>query len=65
MLLLMEKIMSQNLKYISKNEQWLTKQLHIHNISDVSEVFLATCDRNSKLCIYKKSNKKIANDVLE
>lgn len=59
------KIMSQNLKYISKNEQWLTKQLHIHNISDISEVFLATCDRNSKLCIYKKSNEKIANDVLE
>lgn len=59
------KIMPQNLKYIGQNEKWLTKQLHTQNISDISEVFLATCDRNNKLCIYKKITEKMANDLLE
>lgn len=59
------KIMSQNLKHIGNNENWLTKQLRIHNISDVSEVFLATCDRNNKLCIYKKLTEKTTSDLLE
>lgn len=59
------KIMPQNLKHIGQNENWLTKQLRIHNISDISEVFLATCDRNNKLCIYKKLNEKMAIDLLE
>lgn len=59
------KIMSQNLKHIGNNEKWLTKQLRAHNISDVSEVFLATCDRNNKLCVYKKLTEKTTMDLLE
>lgn len=59
------KIMPQNLKYIGQNEKWLTKQLHAQSISDISEVFLATCDRDNKLCVYKKLKDKMANDLLE
>lgn len=59
------KIMAQNLKHIGNNEKWLTKQLRTHDISNISEVFLATCDRNNKLSIYKKLNEKTASDLLE
>lgn len=59
------KIMLQNLKHIGNNEKWLTKQLRIHDVSDISEVFLATCDRNNKLCVYKKLTEKMTADLLE
>lgn len=58
-------IMAQNLKHIGQNEKWLMKQLHTQNISDVSEIFLATCDRDNKLCIYRKLKEKVAVDLLE
>lgn len=58
------KIMSQNLKHIGNNEKWLTKQLHAHHIFNISEVLLATCDHNNKLCIYKKLNEKTTVDLL-
>lgn len=58
-------IMHKNLKYMGKNEQWLYKQLRIHDINDISEVFLATCDSNNKLCVYIKLNQEMTMDVLE
>lgn len=58
-------IMHKNLKYMGKNEQWLYKQLRIHDINDISEVFLATCDSNNKLCVYRKLNQEMTMDVLE
>ena len=59
------KIMPLNLKHINHDEKWLSSQLYLHNIYDISEVFLATCDANSKLCIYKKLNQDITIDVLD
>lgn len=59
------KIMEENLKHIGNNEKWLTKQLRTQDISNISEVLLATCDRNNKLCIYKKLNEKTTKDLLE
>lgn len=58
-------IMHKNLKYMGNNEQWLYKQLRIHDINDISEVFLATCDTNNKLCVYKKLNQEMPMDILE
>lgn len=58
-------IMHKNLKYMGKNEQWLYKQLRTHDINDISEVFLATCDSNNKLCVYRKLNQEMTMDVLE
>lgn len=58
-------IMHKNLKYMGKNEQWLYKQLRIHDINDISEVFLATCDSNNKLCVYRKLNQEMTMDILE
>lgn len=59
------KIMLLNLKHMGLDEKWLYKQLHLHDIHAISEVFLATCDSNHKLCIYKKLNQEMTIDVLE
>ena len=59
------KIMKENLKHIGNNEKWLTKQLRTQDISNISEVLLATCDRNNKLCIYRKLKEKTTKDLLE
>lgn len=58
-------MMPLNLKHLGLDEKWLSKQLHLHDIHDASEVFLATCDFNHKLCIYKKINEEMNIDVLE
>lgn len=58
-------VMPLNLKHLGLDEKWLSKQLHLHDIHAVSEVFLATCDSNHKLCVYKKINDKMTIDVLE
>ncbi len=58
-------IMTENLKGIGKNETWLNKQLQAHNVKDVKDVFLATCDYNQKVCVYMKVNAKHDNSILE
>lgn len=47
-------ILKENLKIAGKEETWLKKQLNSQNISQISDVFLATCDSNNNLSIYKK-----------
>lgn len=58
-------IMIENLMSIGKNEAWLKSQLKAHNINDVKEVFLATCDCNQKFCVYKKIDTKLQHNFLE
>lgn len=57
-------ILEENLKHIGNNKEWLIKQLNIQDISNIAEVLLATCDRNHNLCIYKKLNNKVPQDLL-
>ena len=59
------RLMPLNLKYIGHDEKWLYDQLHLRNVHEISEVFLATCDTNSTLCIYKKINEEMTIDLLE
>jgi uncharacterized membrane protein YcaP (DUF421 family) len=47
-------IIKDNLRVTGNDEKWLEKQLHAQDVSDVSKVFLATCDQNNKLNIYVK-----------
>lgn len=49
------KIMKRNLSAAGHTESWLMSQLKTQNISDVGEVFLATCDK-SKLNVYKRND---------
>ena len=56
-------IMHDNLKASGKDERWLMKQLHAHNISDPSDVLLATCDLNNHLSIYPNTRGESPSDV--
>ena len=59
------KIMPLNLKYIGRDEKWLQSQLALCHIDEASQVFLATCDTQGHLCIYKKSSEEMTIDLLE
>lgn len=56
-------IMEQNLKASGKDEKWLKTQLHAYDISDTSQVFLATCDLNHKLTVFPRTGQKIPPDI--
>ena len=57
-------IMPHNLKASGKDEKWLTSQLKTYGISDVKDVFLATCDLNQKFTVYTYTKGEIPPDVL-
>jgi len=59
------KILEENLRHTGKNEKWLMEQLSAHQVKDISEVFLATCDLNNKLQVFKKHPKKMNLDILD
>ncbi len=58
-------IMPQNLKHMGKDEKWLTKQLQAHGITDTKDVFLATCDCNDQVCVYRRIQEEMKRDILE
>lgn len=56
-------IMKENLQATGNNEAWLQSQLLAQGVESPSEVFLATCDPNNTLSVYRKTNKKINKDI--
>lgn len=50
------KIMETELKRAGKDKNWLEKQMKIHNVKHVEEVFLAACDANNSCYFWKKSD---------
>lgn len=58
-------IMQQNLKHTGNDEKWLRSQLSSKGITKLEDVFLATCDMNNKLCIYRKMAHYTGHDFLE
>lgn len=58
------KILKYNLKNIGKDVKWLMHQLKLHNVTNVTDVFLATCDRKSNFFVYKKVNCVCDKDTL-
>lgn len=57
-------ILPKNLKASGKDEKWLNNQLHTYGISDVKDVFLATCDLNQQFTVYTYTKGPIPADVL-
>lgn len=57
-------ILHYNLKHLGKDQQWLLQQLAIHNIKEVSDVFLAICDRQGNFHVYEKNNRILDHDIL-
>ena len=58
-------ILLDNLKHTGNDLMWLTKELAKQNITDPSNVFLATCDCHNKLSIYKQNNLSNSLDFFE
>ena len=56
-------IMKENLSYMGHNEAWLEKQLKMQDAPPLSDIFLATCDRNNDLRVYKKIKSEIKKDI--
>lgn len=59
------KIMYDNLRHSGKNEKWLIDQLKAFDVKDISDVFLATCDLNNKLQVFKRHNQKMKLDIFD
>lgn len=51
------RIVEKNLRNIGFDLNWLSKQLEKHGIRSPKEVFLAVCDKNQNISIYKKEGK--------
>ncbi len=58
-------VMTENLKHSGNNQKWLEKQLHAKGFKDASEVFLATCDNENNLTVYKKITDTVPGDIFE
>lgn len=59
------KILQDNLKFTGNNEKWLQTQLHAQGISQISDVFLGTCDEENNLSLYVKLKKPVTRDMFE
>ncbi len=50
------KVLIKNLLDTGNDEIWLEKQLSSQGFNNINEIFLATCDSNNNLSVYKKYN---------
>jgi uncharacterized membrane protein YcaP (DUF421 family) len=59
------KILKENLRCTGKDEKWLQEQVNKQGISNLSDVFLATCDHKHNINLYIKINKKFTHDIFQ
>lgn len=57
-------IMTENLRHTGHDAVWLKNQIRAGGVSDIKDVFLATCDIHNKVHIYKKISEKCRFDIL-
>lgn len=59
-------ILLRNLQHYGKDINWLNKQLKEQDISDIKDIILATCEKNSSiLTIYRKTKAKKTDSIFE
>ncbi|MBQ3543590.1 MAG: DUF421 domain-containing protein [Lachnospiraceae bacterium] len=58
------KIMPDNLRHIGRDEKWLSKQMDIHAVKDIKNVFLAICDGNNNCFFFEKEKSTNKKDTL-
>ncbi len=56
-------ILKENLKATGNNETWLNNKLKEQNITNIKDIFLATCDCDNNISIYTKVNLKNKHDA--
>ncbi len=59
------KLMKKNLENMSKNKEWLDKELKVKGYQDYDKILLATLDNQEKLVIYEKNPCIKVSNVLE
>lgn len=57
-------IMKKNLRHTGHDELWLKNQIKAHGVSDIKDVFLATCDIKNTVRVYKRLSAPCKFDVL-
>lgn len=58
-------VLQENLQKINQNAKWLEKELEKQNISNPTDVFLATYDNSNNLSVYVKWQKENKHDFFE
>ena len=58
-------LLKNNLKFTGNDETWLKKELKKKGISQISDVFLATCDGNNTLNVYLQIEEEKHHDLFE
>lgn len=58
------KILEKNLSATGNNIEWLNKELKKQR-TDIKDIFVAFCDNNNTLKIYKKNNSNPTNDIFD
>ena len=58
-------IMEENLKFSGNNKKWLENELQKQKIGNVKDVFIALCDDNNTLSVYKKTDDSPKNDPFQ
>lgn len=64
-LILDGKVLPQNLKASGHNEDWLKDQLHSQGIGQISDVFLASCDKSGNFTAFKMIDKIMDREIFE
>lgn len=54
-----------NLKFIGRDEAWLREELKNQQITDIKQVFLATCDNTYTVSVYPLLQTKMTRDMFE
>lgn len=57
------KIIPENLRSTGNNDVWLKNKLKEQKISNINDVFLATCDNDNNLSVYTNIDKKMVHDA--
>ena len=53
------------LKFSGNNKKWLENELQKQKIGNVKDVFIALCDGNNTLSVYKKTDDSPKNDPFQ
>lgn len=58
-------ILYENLKAAGQNEEWLMQKIKNQGFKHPDEIFLATCDNNNKLTVFKRTSEAPKNDITQ
>ncbi|MBP3283996.1 MAG: DUF421 domain-containing protein [Clostridia bacterium] len=59
------KVLEDNLKFTGNNRIWLQRQLRNQGFTKLKDVFLAICDSNNQLTVYRKYTHPMTRDMFE